>query len=203
MTYRRRGGRRTFDARFGASLVLAVAGAFAPAHAATEFPAAGTIELAFTPGDRIDTRIAAAIDGAQREVLVLVYSFTQPAIARALAAAHGRGVTVEVVADRGQTLELPQSAVPGLARAGVAIWLNRGPGAAHNKVVVIDADLPDATTITGSYNFTVAAQARNAENVVVLRGNRDAARAYRDYFRRQQATAQRWHGVGDARPAGR
>jgi phosphatidylserine/phosphatidylglycerophosphate/cardiolipin synthase-like enzyme len=202
MTDRTRSRRRTLAAGFGASLVLAVGG-FAPAHAATEFPAAGTIELAFTPGDRIDARIAAAIDGAQREVLVLVYSFTQPTIARALAAAHGRGVTVEVVADRGQTLELPQSAVPGLARAGVAIWVNRGPGAAHNKVVVIDADLPDATTITGSYNFTVAAQARNAENVVVLRGNRNAARAYRDYFRRQQATAQRWHGVGDARPAGR
>jgi phosphatidylserine/phosphatidylglycerophosphate/cardiolipin synthase-like enzyme len=127
-------------------------------------------------------------------VLVLAYSFTQPTIARALSAAHERGVVVEVVADRGQTLELPQSAVPSLARAGVPIWLDRGHGAAHNKVVVIDADTPGATAITGSYNFTVAAQARNAENVVILRGNPEAARVFRENFRRQQARAARWNG---------
>jgi phosphatidylserine/phosphatidylglycerophosphate/cardiolipin synthase-like enzyme len=194
---RARGGvrRRALAARFVASIALAAAGALVPAHAATAFPATGTIEVAFTPGDRIDARIAAAIDAAQREVLVLVYSFTQPTIARALAAAHRRGVTVEVVADRGQTLELPQSAVPDLARAGIAVWLDGGPGAAHNKVVVIDPDTPRATTITGSYNFTVAAQARNAENVVILHGNPDAARAFRDYFRRQQAKGRRWQGA--------
>jgi len=177
-----------------AGAALALAGAPPLAQAARAFPAVGTIEVAFTPGDRVDARIAAAIDGAEREVLVLAYSFTQPTIARALAAAHGRGVVVQLLADRGQTLELPQSAVPALARAGVPVWLDRDHGAAHNKVVVIDADTPQATAITGSYNFTVAAQARNAENIVILRDNPDAARAYRDYFRRQQARAARWNG---------
>ena len=33
-------------------------------------------------------------------------------------------------------------------------------------------DAARATVITGSYNFTQAAQARNAENVVVISGNR-------------------------------
>jgi phosphatidylserine/phosphatidylglycerophosphate/cardiolipin synthase-like enzyme len=196
------GRARSRGAGLAAALGLAVACLGAtPAQAAAEFAAAGTIEVAFTPGDRIDARIVAAIGEAQREVLVLAYSFTHPKIAEALAAAHARGVAVEVVADRGQTLELPTSTVPGLARAGIPVWLDRGPGAAHNKVVVIDADAPRATTITGSYNFTTAAQARNAENVVILRGNPDAARAYRDYFRRQQAKARRWQ--GDEQPAPR
>ena len=186
-------GRRAPGALLSAALALAVA-ATPLAHAAREFPAVGTIEIAFTPGDRVDAKIAAAIDGAEREVLVLAYSFTQPRIARALTAAHVRGVAVEVVADRGQTLELPQSEIPKLAGAGVPIWIDRGHGAAHNKVVVIDAGTPRATTITGSYNFTVAAQARNAENVVILRGNPDAAQAFREYFRRQQARAARWYG---------
>jgi phosphatidylserine/phosphatidylglycerophosphate/cardiolipin synthase-like enzyme len=185
---------------FAATLALAVA-TTPLAHAAREFPAVGTIEVAFTPGDRVDAKIAAAIDGAEREVLVLAYSFTQPRIAQALTAAHERGVAVEVVADRGQTLEQAHSEIPKLAGAGVPVWLDRGHGAAHNKVVVIDAGTPRATTITGSYNFTVAAQARNAENVVILRGNPDAAQSFREYFRQQQARAARWH--GDEAPARR
>ena len=170
------------------------------AHAATTVAGAGRVELAFTPGDAIDAKIAAAIDAAEREVLVLAFSFTQPRIARALASAHARGVTVEVVADRGQTLELPQSAVPPLAREGVPVWLDGNFGNAHNKVVVIDAGLPRATTITGSYNFTVAAQRKNAENVAIFRDNPDVANAYRTYFRRLQDKAVRWDGESGAMP---
>lgn len=156
----------------------------------------GRVELAFTPGDAIDNTIVAAIAAAEREVLVLAYAFTHPGIARALHAAHRRGVRVELVADRGQTLELPHSAVPALARDGIAVWVDGNFGAAHNKVVIIDADGPRATTITGSYNFTLAAQKKNAENVVLFRDNPEIAGAYRAYFRRLQAKAQRWSGDG-------
>ena len=155
---------------------------------------AGAIEVAFAPGDAIDAKIIAAIDAAQREVLMLAYTFTHPRIARALSLAGRRGVRVELVADRGQTLELPASAVPALARAGTPVWLDGNFAAAHNKVVVIDADGPHATTITGSFNFTLAAQHRNAENIVIVRDSAEIARAYRTYFRSLQSAAERWAG---------
>jgi phosphatidylserine/phosphatidylglycerophosphate/cardiolipin synthase-like enzyme len=168
-----------------------------PAHAAaTTLAAEGTIELAVTPDDAIDTMIVAAIAAARHEVLVLAYSFTNPRIARALVAAQARGVRVELVADRGQTLEQPQGVVPGLARDRIPVWIDGNFGAAHNKVIVIDADGAHATTITGSYNYTMAAQRKNAENVLILRDNPELARAYRAYFRRLQANAQRWSGEG-------
>ena len=189
---------RSAAVSLAALIALSVATA-APAGASTEMAGAGTVELAFTPGDAIDARIVAAIDAAEREVLVLAFAFTQPKLARALAAAHARGVTVEIVADRGQTLELPQSAVPALARSGIAVWLDGNFGNAHNKVIVVDAMLPRATTVTGSYNFTVAAQTKNAENVAIFRDNPEVARAYRAYFKRLQAKAARWDG-GDAPP---
>ncbi|MGH8713840.1 MAG: phospholipase D family protein, partial [Casimicrobiaceae bacterium] len=63
------------------------------------------------------------------------------------------------------------------------------------KVIVIDADAPSATTITGSYNFTVAAQWHNAENVIILRDNRPIARAYRDNWLRLKAHATPWPGA--------
>lgn len=196
MTPPRAAGRpRLRRAIAAAVLALAMAAPAGPAPAERPaFAGSGTIELAFTPHDHADTAIVAAIGAAEREVLVLAYSFTHPRIARALAAAHRRGLRVEVVADRGQTLEQPQSAVPALARDGVPVWLDGNFAAAHNKVIVIDADGPRATTITGSFNFTLAAQRKNAENVLLLRANPDVARAYRANFRRLQEKAQRWTG---------
>ncbi len=44
---------------------------------------------------------------------------------------------------------------------------------AHNKIMVIDAN----TVVTGSFNFTKAAEERNAENVLIIR-NRDLAARY-------------------------
>jgi phosphatidylserine/phosphatidylglycerophosphate/cardiolipin synthase-like enzyme len=54
---------------------------------------------------------------------------------------------------------------------------------AHNKVMVIDG----RDVITGSFNFTVAAQKTNAENVIFIRDAPAIARAYRDNFERRAA----------------
>jgi len=171
--------------------LLAVCAAAAD-PAPRRYPATGSIEIAFTPGDRIDRLVIAAIDAASSEVLVQAFSFTDHAIARALVRARARGVTVRVVADREQARQLPQNVLPELAAGGVAVWLDGNFQAAHNKVTVIDADSSHATTITGSYNFTIAAQRGNAENVIVLRDNAPVARAYRENWERLRASAVAW-----------
>ncbi|MGH8851424.1 MAG: phospholipase D family protein [Casimicrobiaceae bacterium] len=163
-----------------------------PAARGARIAATGSIETAFTPGDRIDNLIIAAIGGAKREVLVNAYSFTQRRIATALIAAHRRGVAVRVIADSQEAAALPQNVLAELAKGGVDVSLDANFQAAHNKVIVIDAATPSATTITGSYNFTVAAQWHNAENVVIIRDNRSVARAYRDNWLRLKARATPW-----------
>ena len=180
----------------GALAILACAhgtSALAEATAtAARSTATGSIEAAFTPGDRIDNLIIATIASAKHEVLVNAYSFTQRRIAGALVAARKRGVSVQVIADSQQAAALPQNVLAELAKGGVAVWLDANYQAAHNKVVIVDADTANATTITGSYNFTVAAQWHNAENVLILRDNRDVARAYRDNWLRLKAHATPW-----------
>ncbi|HEX4523423.1 MAG TPA: phospholipase D family protein [Casimicrobiaceae bacterium] len=156
------------------------------------FAATGSVETAFTPGDRIDNLIIAAIAGAKREVLVNAYSFTQRRIAGALVEARKRGVSVRVIADSQQAATLPQNVLAELAKGGVDVWLDSNYQAAHNKVVIVDADTANATTITGSYNFTVAAQWHNAENVLILRDNQEVANAYRDNWLRLKAHATPW-----------
>ena len=159
---------------------------------AQRFPATGSIEIAFTPGDAIDNLIINAIDGAKSEVLVHAYSFTHRRIARALVRARQRGVAVAVIADREQARALPQNALPELATGAVEVCLDGNFQAAHNKIVVIDAESERAITITGSYNFTLAAQRSNAENVIVLRENPQVARAYRSNWQRLKAACVPW-----------
>jgi phosphatidylserine/phosphatidylglycerophosphate/cardiolipin synthase-like enzyme len=153
-------------------------------------PPKATLEALFTPGDAIDTRIVALIDGAKTDVFMQAFSFTSKKIARSLLAAHRRGVRVEILADRAQTLELAGSAVPDLARNGVPVWLDANFIAAHNKVVLVDTD----TLVTGSYNYTSAAQYKNAENVLIVRHDPALAAQYRDNFARLRDKAQRYDG---------
>jgi phosphatidylserine/phosphatidylglycerophosphate/cardiolipin synthase-like enzyme len=44
----------------------------------------------------------------------------------------------------------------------------------HHKFVVIDFDTPDARVYLGSYNFSIAADEKNGENLVVIRDRRVA-----------------------------
>jgi phosphatidylserine/phosphatidylglycerophosphate/cardiolipin synthase-like enzyme len=68
--------------------------------------------------------------------------------------------------------------VPGIAAAGVPVWLDDVHQSAHNKVMVIDAGTSSAMVITGSFNFTKAAQYKNAENVLLLGSSQGLSDAY-------------------------
>ncbi len=172
--------------------VLACAGAPAlalqPAAPLTPFAAAGTVQYAFTPGDAADAMIIAAIDAARQQILVQAYSFTHRRIADALVRAHRRGVEVGVLVDAEQARSEP-AVLRDLARGRVPLRYDRQHAAAHNKTMVIDAGLDQCMVVTGSYNFTIAAQQRNAENVLILRGNPPLCEAYYNNWRRHYTHA--------------
>lgn len=162
-------------------LVLALSVPALPAHAlgpGQRLPATGSIEVAFTPEDNALRLIVAALREAKRTVRVQAFSFTSNEIAFALVEAKRRGVDVQVLADGEQTLKLENSRIPLLIEAGIPVWLDEQHAAAHNKVMVIDAGTPNAVVITGSMNFTYAGQFKNAENVLIMRGNPALAEAY-------------------------
>jgi phosphatidylserine/phosphatidylglycerophosphate/cardiolipin synthase-like enzyme len=142
-------------------------------------PATGTVQAAFTPGDDAGALIKDAIDTARRQVLVQAFSFTHRKIAEALVAANRRGVDVKVISDKNQIHRIRTSLIAKIAAEGVPVFTDSDHDSAHNKVIVIDADGPDATLITGSYNFTHAAQYKNAENVLLIKGNPALTDLYR------------------------
>ena len=138
----------------------------------------GTIEYAFTPGGEAAALIVRTIDVARSQVLVQAYSFTHRGIAQALVRAHRRGVDVQVIADHEQIEGFESAAMRDLIAGGVPIFTDAEHAAAHNKVMIIDRESMQSAIITGSFNFTFAAQNRNAENVLVLHGNPALANVY-------------------------
>jgi phosphatidylserine/phosphatidylglycerophosphate/cardiolipin synthase-like enzyme len=151
--------------------------------------ARGTVQVAFTPWDNAEGMIVAGIRRAKHQILVQAFSFTSRALATALVAAKGRGVDVRVMADREQTFSGEASRIPDLVRAVIPVALEVRYQSAHNKVMIIDAGTADAAVITRSYNWTYAAQSKNAENVRILRYNPDIANAYAADWNRHFAEA--------------
>lgn len=179
--------------RFLRLLVLVCAVLPAPTFAA-ELPASGTVEVLFTPWDDAEGALLREVGRAKRTLHVQAYLLTSRNIARALSDAQGRGVRVELLADREMVARGENSLVPQLAATGIAVRLETRHTAAHNKILLVDAEDAHPVVITGSYNFSFSAQARNAENLLILRDNRALASAYLANWRRHHDEAQPYAG---------
>ena len=151
--------------------------------------ARGTVQVAFAPWDNAEGMIVDGIRRARQQILVQAFSFTSRTLAGALTAAKRRGVDVQVMADREQTFGGEASRIPDLVQAGIPVALEVRYQSAHNKVMIIDAGTPGGAVITGSYNWSYAAQYKNAENVLILRHNPEVVNAYAANWRRHLADA--------------
>lgn len=170
-------------------VVVASLGLAFPAVGREPLPAVGTIEVAFTPWDDAEGAIIRVLSDAHQAIYVQAYLLTSRQLAQALIAARKRGVTVEILADREMQVKGENSQIPQLSAAGIPVWLEGRYVAAHNKVLLIDPHEANSVVITGSYNFTYSAQARNAENLLILRSNPSLARAYLDNWQRHRSEA--------------
>jgi len=172
---------------------LLLAALAAPAMAPAKPPVdLARVEVAFTPGDDVAGLIARRITLGRESVQVQAYLFTDRTIARALLAALRRGVAVEVIGDAAQHESGGLPWLEPLQRAGARVYLESGHAASHNKIVIVDARTDRAAVITGSYNFTQAAQSKNAENVVVLSGNRRITDRFADNFEYHRSQSTPW-----------
>jgi phosphatidylserine/phosphatidylglycerophosphate/cardiolipin synthase-like enzyme len=117
--------------------------------------------------------IVRELNDAKKEILVKPYSFTSAPIARALVKAKKRGINITVVLDKSQR-SAKYSSVDFVANSGIPTFIDSEHAIAHNKIIIIDR----WTLITGSFNFTKAAEMNNAENLLILKGNRPLVDEY-------------------------
>lgn len=174
---------------FGGLCAVVLALTLTPAQASERFAAQGEVEVAFSPRDDVESLIVGLVGSARRSLQVQAYVFTSRRIADAMVAAHRRGVKVAVLADAQMNRRGGGKALPRLLAAGVPVALETRYSAAHNKVLIVDAEGPGCALLTGSYNFTWSASNRNAENVLILRNHCAVAQAYRSNWLRHRADA--------------
>ncbi|NOT40657.1 MAG: phospholipase D family protein [Alphaproteobacteria bacterium] len=148
------------------------------------------LKTCFTPGENCMSLIVAQIDRAQSEILVQAYSFQAKPLVKALGRAHKRGVKVRVILDRGDERQYDRAGSRLIAER-ILPHVDTGVASAHNKVMIIDRD----AVITGSFNFTEAAQKKNAENVLLIKGYPDVAAAYAKNWELRLASSRPYYGT--------
>ena len=121
------------------------------------------VTVYFSPRGGCTEAVVRVLNQATNQVLVQAYSFTSAPIAQALVDAHRRGLKVRVILDKSQRTE-KYSAADFLKHAGIPTQIDAAHSIAHNKIMVID----DYLVLTGSFNFTKAAEEHNAENLLVI-----------------------------------
>ena len=131
----------------------------------------------FSPQGGCTQAIINELDGAKKEILLQAYLFTSAPVAKALLNAHKRGVKVKVILDKSQK-RVKYSSADFLAHSGIPTMIDTAHRVAHNKVVIIDGE----TVITGSFDFTPAAEEKNAENLLVIQDRRLLGRYIQNFW---------------------
>ena len=141
----------------------------------------------FSPNGGCTDAVVAELNAARHDIELQGYTFTSRPIASALISAHHRGVHVTLVLDAVATSE-HRAEAQFIIRAGIPVYLDSKHAIAHNKVILIDAH----TLITGSFNFTTAAEEDHAENLLILHDQPRLQSAYEDNFRRHLEHSERF-----------
>ena len=97
-------------------------------------------------------------------------------------AGHNRGLRVNVLLDKSNLTD-KYSQISRLRKSGIDVSIDRVPGIAHNKVMIIDKKI----VVTGSFNFTNAADKRNAENVIIINNASIAKQYLQNWLSRKEA----------------
>lgn len=120
-------------------------------------------EVHFSPKGGCTEMVSRLIRGAKESVFTQAYSFTSGPIGQALVDVKNKHVTVQILLDKSDET-VKNSQLFHMEVEHVPVWIDNKHAIAHNKLIIIDHKL----VITGSFNFTVAAENSNAENCIAL-----------------------------------
>ncbi len=133
------------------------------------------IEVASSPEAGAEALVLKAINSSMRYIRLAGYSFTSPAVVKALLAAKRRGVDVKVlIDDKGNRGTANIAAMNLITGAEIPLRVISSYAIFHDKYIVVDG----RHTQTGSFNFSQAAASSNSENVIVIWNNPAVAGQY-------------------------
>ncbi len=158
----------------------------------THFVCSGVpVDVYFSPTtnpepDRALDAILNEMNNAETSFQFCMFAFTSYPIGSKVVQLHQRGLTVQGVLDADQS-EFSSSQYTMMKNAGVDVILDESVdphgSLLHHKFGVIDYQSTDAVVITGSYNWSTAAQFTNDENSLFIHNQEIARRFYDESYR--------------------
>jgi phosphatidylserine/phosphatidylglycerophosphate/cardiolipin synthase-like enzyme len=130
-----------------------------------------TVEVYFSPKDTAEAHMVKAINTVNNEFFFGIYTFTDNTIANLLKTKYTGGIAGFGMIDSYSETNTPYTTLSPVMGANLKVYT--GPSSYvvyHNKTMLIDPLTPssDPQVVTGSYNWTSAANTTNDENMIII-----------------------------------
>lgn len=142
------------------------------------------VETYFSPDDQPGFRIIELLKGARRTITFMAFSFTTDDFGEIIRQKARRGVQVSGIMEDEQTRSNVGTEFDPFRLAGLAVYRDRNEGQMHHKVIIID----NRIVIFGSYNFSLNAERRNDENLMIIFDPQFAALFTQEFMRVYEQT---------------
>lgn len=142
--------------------------------------ATATTEVVFSRGQSIAEMIERAVRASGASIDAALYRFNSQRLAHALDEAQQRGVRLRLVIDHNkyhESLATRRLLANGRFPFRLEVGRDGLKSKMHHKFVLVD----ESVVLTGSYNWTLASEEKNHENLLVLRESR-LVKKYRREF---------------------
>jgi DNA/RNA endonuclease YhcR with UshA esterase domain len=144
------------------------------------------VELYFSPTDNVEANIIRAMETADQDVQVATMLMTRNTFATALVDLHNQGVHTSVVLnDNTTTGSGPAWSTLSNGLPASRLFVNNQPYIMHHKYAIVDQSAPssDPLVITGSHNWSNAANQRNDENTIIIYDEEIANLFFQDWVK--------------------
>src|ERR1035441_3308204 len=138
---------------------------------------AQVIKIYFSPNGGCERAVISEIRKATQTIDIAMYYLSSRNIAQALVKAQEKNVRIKIVLDQSQEIE-SASKSGYLIKHGVMVCYHLGFGLMHNKFAIIDGK----SLITGSFNWTLTAEERNEENLLIIT-DQETIEKYKERFK--------------------
>ncbi|MBP7272466.1 MAG: T9SS type A sorting domain-containing protein [Saprospiraceae bacterium] len=138
------------------------------------------MESYFSPSDATTNHIVNAVESADSDLQFGLLTFTMNSLGTAVVDASNADVNVRGLIDN---INDQGSEFPYLTDNGIDVREHTPTGSLHHKYAIIDAtnDNSDPTVVTGSHNWSNAAETVNDENTLIIH-NKDIANIFLQEF---------------------
>jgi phosphatidylserine/phosphatidylglycerophosphate/cardiolipin synthase-like enzyme len=134
------------------------------------------INIYFSPEDKIERIIIERIKKAKHTIHFMGFSFTSKKLAEEIIRLNKKGIKIYGIIEKIGSNSKDSQYVK-LKLEGTQVKLDKNINRMHHKVIIID----ESIIITGSYNFSVSANEKNDENIIILH-NKDISKKYIEEF---------------------